>query len=862
MILMTVSMAAIVLAQEEGGLSHVGNTPSTTPGYPNLGPLPAGVTPTYTIETVAYMSFRPNPIGVGQSLLVNLWSSPGMYHAFYMANYEVDIKKPDGSTETIGPLNTYLGDATAWFEYVPEQPGEWQFKFHHPGTYLPNGSYWDMPGSETGGFIGPGKFYTLYTSVWYTPSETEWQNLTVLPDLVSSWPAMPLPADYWTRPVNPMLREWWSILGNYPFAGNVYYYPGGRTLYASNYKYTAYVTAPNSAHVLRKQQNPIPGIAGMSGGYTYDYSLSSGTTQPSIVYQGRCYATVTVMLPNGTTGSVFRCYDLRTGQVYWDRDMRGYPTPTNIEYQSPQAATLGGANIPGEIADVGWTINFIAISGSRLYKYSPTDGSNTGNFSISPLSGGTYYMPGHALTVQDLGSAGHTVDTRYRLINWTTYGTLANLTTYNTTSGAITGTRIKGNISWPRSSLGTVDYNAGIAGTCSWASPPGPQWCIGSVINMTDLYTGATLWSFITNDTITENVQSGSSFVVDRGKCAFGAHGRHWTCWDGRTGKRLWTSEKTDYPWGAWWPYNTASYDISETLGAIIAITYEGVYAINWEDGKILWHFTDENAVPFEGPYDATPFFTSVQEADGKIFAYNGEHTASYPRDRGWSTYCINGTTGELIWKIHNPMAPGAIADGYMTASNSYDGYMYVFGKGQSATTVTAPDVAVPLGTAFTIKGTVLDMSPAQPGTPCVDSGYSMSLEMEHIHMQMPITGIWGNETITGVPVTLTAIGSDGTVIDLGQVTTNGYYGTFSQAWTPPKEDKYTIIASFAADASYGSSEAATAVTVGPAPEPYPTPPEAPTPPDYTMWFVGILVAVVIAIVLALIAIVAIFRKR
>ena len=56
----------------------------------------------------------------------------------------------------------------------------------------------------------------------------------------------------------------------------------------------------------------------------------------------------------------------------------------------------------------------------------------------------------------------------------------------------------------------------------------------------------------------------------------------------------------------------------------------------------------------------------------------------------------------------------GPIADGYLTASG-YDGYTYVFGKGKSETTVTAPDVAVPKGTAITIKGTVLDMSPAQP---------------------------------------------------------------------------------------------------------------------------------------------------
>ena len=84
----------------------------------------------------------------------------------------------------------------------------------------------------------------------------------------------------------------------------------------------------------------------------------------------------------------------------------------------------------------------------------------------------------------------------------------------------------------------------------------------------------------------------------------------------------------------------------------------------------------------------------------------------------------------------------------------------------------------MPKGNGIMIKGTVLDMSPAQPGTPCV-SKESMSLQMEHIHKQLPIDGIWHNETITGVPVRLTAMDPNGTSIEIGTVTTNGYYGTF-----------------------------------------------------------------------------------
>jgi hypothetical protein len=844
-------MASIMLMTMtvEAQLEHTGGTPAGISGDPNLGPLPAGVTPAYTIVTRAYLSFRPNPIGVGQSLLVNMWSSPGMYHAFYMAGYKVTIQDPDGEEEVVGPLKSYLGDATAWFEYVPQKAGTYKLKFEQPGTYLPAGIYRDRPGSTTN-FNN----YTLYTSVLYTASATDWQELTVQPGMVASWPPSPLPTDYWTRPANAINREWYPILGGFPWTG-AYYYAGGRILYGqSRYQYTGYVQAPNSAHILWKRQDAASGLI---GGDAYYYTAYANPGTPSIIYAGRCYQSYTKPGTGKAAVTYWRSYDLRTGQLFWERPLEsGETAPTNIELNSPQASTT----VAGEIAQMGYSVNLLSISGGYMRKYNPYTGAMSSNTSISPLSSaGIFYNNEWALTVQDLGST-LTTNLRYRLINWTTAGTNTNFTTrIAPRTYDARGYMGTWNISWPRSSLGQVDLDAGYAITASWTSPPGFEWCIGVTMNSTNLFTGANLWDYLTNDTLAESIQGGQS-VVDRGRIAFAAHGRHWTCFDGLTGRKLWESEQTAYPWGAWWPYNQASYDFNETTGAIITSTYEGVYAINWEDGKILWHYQDPNSVPFENPYDATPFFTGVTIADGKVYAYNGEHTPSYPLARDWKLHCINATTGELIWKILNPMVPGAVADGYLTAGNPYDGSMYVFGKGTSATTVTAPDVAVPLGTAFTIKGTVLDQSPAQPDTPCV-SKESMETQMEYLHLQVPLTGIWHNETISGVPVILTAIGSDGSVTDLGSVTTNGYYGTFSKAWTPPKEDTYTIIASFAADDSYGSSDAATAVTVGPAPV-TPPPVEIPTQPDYTMMLYGIMAAVAIAIVLALIAIIAIFRKH
>jgi hypothetical protein len=204
--------------------------------------------------------------------------------------------------------------------------------------------------------------------------------------------------------------------------------------------------------------------------------------------------------------------------------------------------------------------------------------------------------------------------------------------------------------------------------------------------------------------------------------------------------------------------------------------------------------------------------------------AYNTEHTPTNPITRGWRLHYINITTGKGIWNITGSMAPGGVADGYLTAGNSYDGYMYVFGKGQSKTTVTAPVITVAKGASVLIQGTVMDMSPAQQGTPCI-SKESMATYMEFLHMQKPIPA---NVTITGVPVQLLAISSDGKVIDIGTVTSD-VSGSFKGVWTLPDQGLYTITATFAGDNSYGSSWAETALNIAEVAAVSPTPTQTTT---------------------------------
>ena len=133
---------------------------------------------------------------------------------------------------------------------------------------------------------------------------------------------------------------------------------------------------------------------------------------------------------------------------------------------------------------------------------------------------------------------------------------------------------------------------------------------------------------------------------------------------------------------------------------------------------------------------------------------------------------------------------------------------------------------------------------------------------MEYLHKQLPITGIWGNETLTGVPVSLDTLDPNGNYVHIGDVTTDGYTGTFGFTWEPEVPGQYTVTATFMGDDSYGSSFATTYVGVGPAPEPYPEPVEPEPPVDNSMLLYGILAAVIVAIVLAAVAVFLGLRKR
>jgi hypothetical protein len=329
-------------------------------------------------------------------------------------------------------------------------------------------------------------------------------------------------------------------------------------------------------------------------------------------------------------------------------------------------------------------------------------------------------------------------------------------------------------------------------------------------------------------------------------------------CFDEMTGNLLWKSEVMDFPWD-----NTGfgAYSTASAYGMFFRFAYSGVYAFDWDTGKIVWKYEAPAFSEYETPYTNEngttmySFNSGGWVADGKLYTYNTEHSPTQPITRGWGVHCINVTTGEKIWTTKMAGSVGAMADGYLTVSGS-DGNMYVYGKGKSVTTISAPQTAITKGQTLIVSGTVLDQSPAQPGTPCVSKD-SMTTYMEYLHCQMPLDGLWHNETVTGVPVSLDAIDPDGINVHIADVNSDAG-GTFSYMWKPEKIGKYTVTATFKGDDAYGSSWAETAVGVAAAPQTTDTQKEV-IVPDYTMTIVGMGIAI-----MAVVAIVGllIYRKK
>jgi outer membrane protein assembly factor BamB len=708
----------------------------------------------------------PSKIGVGDLIYIVGWVTPGPAiegEPYY--NYTFIITKPDGTVENI-LYPTSNVEASRSFTYGPcNQAGTYTVKLSFPG---------DLVHGLRPAAISPP--YSWIVEQGY---------------VVPTYPSEPLPTEKWSYPISAEYWEWYQISG--PWSNG----PTGQ-YNSSGTNFNPYSKGPASPHVLWK----LPWTGGILGGD--QGNLAGGASAPyPVAAQGKIYYTYSVGKPTDTSATtrhpMLVCRDQYTGQVIFERELFGTGTVSKLFFEFQATIKERSQTDPELLLGPTSAFSLWAVGG--------------GLREINPLNGDTmYYLAGPASGLYSDGK-GFDDDAYWILANYPKSG---NVSRFNCRTRQIEWTVDK----WPT----TPEPGS---------TMPGSTGCFiyEDMLISLERYVPMRVWNTTTGKQILEGPIADFWPIVYRSMAAYG--NVYWDTPDRKTvalsiatGKEVWRSDvQQSYPWGE---FN--AYSKSAAYGNIYINSYDGyMYCYNGANGKLVWKsdFVGNTTETAMGTY---ALWGNTVIADGKVYVATGEHTSANPRPRGNALWCFDAFTGKLIWKYDGFMGQtngGGISSGMLWYKNEYDGCLYMFGKGESAITVTAPLNSVPQGTGVLIQGTVTDLSSGQKDTPAI-SDESMNAWMQHIHNNKPAP-----LNATGVTVFLQAMRSDGTLIDITHVKSDAL-GHYVYTWVPTTQDTYKIVATFEGSNSYYASSNECGLSVGPAAAVAPIVTPTPTTPTQT----------------------------
>jgi hypothetical protein len=194
--------------------------------------------PTYCFAFAA-----PNPAGIEQSVLVSVFldryppTGPG-FVPLELWEFDVTITDPDGTVTTKTVTSDTIGGA--YWNLIPDKLGTWTIKARFPGA----------------GPIAGDSSQTIYL-----PSDSNTVSLEVQQEPATSWPAAPLPTEYWQRPIESENREWTSIAGSWLGMPSQSLFVGSSTYEGVNIV-NPYSTGPTSGHIMWTRPLKIGGTAG------------------------------------------------------------------------------------------------------------------------------------------------------------------------------------------------------------------------------------------------------------------------------------------------------------------------------------------------------------------------------------------------------------------------------------------------------------------------------------------------------------------------------------------------------------------------------------------------------------------------
>jgi outer membrane protein assembly factor BamB len=836
----------------------------TTPMMMQLGQVFAQST--VNVPDYLYVNASPNPVGVGQTVYVSLFFSKPIpivnSTSFFLAatqyiGLKINIVKPDGSNETLGPYTSDTTGGVGAVEFVPATVGNYTFQGIFPGQSLgtdPTGTTYNMD-----------------------PAVSPPVKLVVQQSPVSGYSSAPLPSSYWTRPLYASNYGWPQTIGGnwYGLGRPGFDNTGGYDGSGNNFQ--PYSTAPTTAHVLWTK---LTTTGGQPGGETPANEMSAYTASSPLYHFFEPIILNGILYYNWyaaqTDVAGIAAVNLRTGQTLWVQNT------TDILIYG-QVITYHTVEEFGSQAFL-WTSHLAGYAGmgmfgpNAIYEYNildPVTGNQMATVTDIPSNIASLFgtSTNALIDSNESNCAGsiliYYVDYSNNLVMWNSSlcltgpgasGPLAEIFTgdfkptgsYNFTQG------IEWSVPLPTANPAfgiAKETNQAIllsshpAVLSTFANQFGASYATDVAYNP---ITGALLWG-PRNQTLTNFddigiVAAGDGVYVRHDKDTNQVYGYSMT-----TGQQLWG------------PTQLVGNALS-TIYSDAAIAYGRCYiwdmggyanAVDLTTGKLDWTYTRGSA-GYNTPYGIYPnwVFGVGTLADGMLFLSEGR-CYDPPLFPGGEKLAINCTDGSLVWEISGAFqrSPSPVADSEMLGWNGYDGQIYAFGTGPTKTTVTAPDVGVTTATPVTITGTVTDISAGASqeavaanfpnGLPCV-SDASMTPFMEAVYEQQPMP-----TNDTGIPVTVAVTDSNGNCYDIGTVTTSPT-GTFGLTWTPIIPGNFTVTATFAGTQSYYGSFATTyfyANAAAPTAAPTATPQSnLATTADLMTYMVAVAIAIIIAI--------------
>ena len=821
-----------------------------------------------TKNTFPLVGALPNPVGVGQETLITVgithataWPQPGWYRM------TVTVTKPDGTTETLGPVTTDTTGMTG-IDYTPTQVGTYYLVSNFPEQVVEVTAAGTLAGTTM------------------KASSSDRYPLVVTQEPRQYYPGVPLPTEYWTRPINAQFREWDSIAGNWL---NVRGYDNRLPPENSD--------APETAHLLWTRSLAEGGLVGgvdmdvtnmamisYEHGDAYEGKWANPVIMNGILFYTQ-HSTQYGMSAFGSSGTETEqrtvAVDLHTGKVLWDKVLG------NNERQAfGQIMYWKTMNMYGAFSYLWTTV------GSTWNAYDPFTGRWEYTISGVPSGSRTVGPNGEILVYtvntnngwMTMWNSTHNVYNTYMKYyqsipnfaplseyysgRWRPHGI-----TFNGTDG------IQWNVTIPTGLKGAVQLVAGndiiLGGNTNWSGGAAEQNPEFWAISIKDQDKGRLLfnkaWTIPQADVHVDVPGSEPYSLEDDIFVVTVKETRVHYGFRLSTGAQVWGPTSPPDPW-----LNVFTNLYMNPWGAAV-IKYGKLYtagmggvvnAFDVNDGQHLWTYNlsdpyTEQLFSSEWP---TPITFIV---DGKIYLFTQEHSANTPIARGAPAACIDAETGEEIWRIDGLRlgtrwgGQPIIGDSIIAGFSSYDNKVVAIGKGPTQTILSAPDVSIPLDSMVVLKGSVTDISPGTKddgimmrfpnGVPAV-SDNDMSEWMKYVHMQFPMP------MAMGVSITLSVVDSNGNYRDIG-TTTSDTDGFFSFTWKPDIEGKYTVYASFEGSKSYYPSHAVTAFEVEAA-APTPAPTAAAPESMADMYILPGIIAIIVAIVVCFVVTILILRKR